>query len=196
MAPKFPTPRADEFLARLRERLPDKTLRHVCGVAEMMLRVREQAGITEEQAVTAGLLHDYCKAMKSEALLEQAGDYGMDIPPIWRENPSLLHGPVASEMVRRDLDITDADVLDAIYWHTTGRPNWNAVGLALYFSDFSEPNRPRPEAVEAREIFERDGFEAGLRYAAEAKLGYVEKKFVLDPTTAAFARWLREVWKP
>lgn len=196
MAPKFPTPRADEFLARLRERLPDKTVRHVCGVAEMMLRVHEAAGITEEQAVTAGLLHDYCKAMKPAELLEQAGDYGMDVPQVWRDYPSLLHGPVASEMVRRDLNVTDPDVLDAIYWHTTGRPNWNAVGLALYFADFSEPNRPRPEAARAREILETEGYEAALRYAAEAKLGYVEKKFQLDPTTAAFARWLRSEWTP
>ena len=104
--------------------------------------------------------------------------------------------PVAAKMVERELGIDDVEVLDAIYWHTTGKPDWNNVGLALYFSDFSEVNRPRPEAARAREILERDGFEAALRYAAEAKLGYVEKKFTLDPTTAAFAKWLREEWEP
>ena len=83
MAQKFQTARADEYLERLRERLPNKTLRHVRGVAEMMLRVHEEAGISEEQAVAAGLLHDYCKAMKPAALLEQTDAYELDVPDVW-----------------------------------------------------------------------------------------------------------------
>lgn len=190
----FPIPRADEYLGILRERLKEKTFKHACGVAEMMIQVAGDAGIDIEQAVTAGLLHDYCKGTKAKALIEQAEAYAIEIQPLWREKPVLLHGPVAAEMVKRDLGVDDPDVLEAIRWHTTGKPGWNRVGLALYFSDFSEPGRTMPESAKARELLETGGFEVALRYAAEAKLSYIEKEFALDPMTAAFAKWLREEW--
>ena len=192
----FPTPRADEFLSILRERLPDKTFKHVNSVAEFMLSITNQAGITDEQAVNAGLLHDLCKAMQGEALLEAAERYGIPVTPYQREKPGLLHGPVAAEECRRGLGVTDPGVYDAIYYHTTGRAGLSNVGLALYLADFAEPLRSRPEADEARRILDEEGFEAAVRYAVETKLGYVARKFKVDPEAAAFARWIEREWRP
>jgi len=190
----FPIPRADEYLDTMRERVKDKTFRHARGAAEMMLRVVGDAGIEVERGVTAALLHDYCKAMKAKDLLAEAEAFGIDIQPVCREHPLLLHGPVGAEMGKRDLGVEDPDVLEAIYWHTTGKPGWNPVGLALYFCDFSEAGRTMPESAKARELLETEGYAAALRYAAEAKVGYIEKEFTLDPMTAAFAKWLKEEW--
>lgn len=189
MALRYPAPRAEEFLARLRERLPEKTFRHVCGVADLMVQVAEPAGISYEQAVAAGLLHDYCKAMQPEALLAAVNELKVDVPDGWLGSPKLLHGPVGAAMVQRDLGIADSEVYDAIYWHTTGRPEWGAVGLALYFSDYSEVGRNRPESARAREILESDGYEKALEYAVRSKTGYVLNTPAPDPATAAFADW-------
>jgi HD superfamily phosphohydrolase YqeK len=35
-----------------------------------------------------------------------------------------------------------SDVLEAIRWHTTGHPEWDRTGRALYMADFLEPGRP------------------------------------------------------
>jgi nicotinate-nucleotide adenylyltransferase len=184
----FDTPRADEFLALLRERLPDKTFRHSVSVARTMLEVADEAGITAEQAVTAGLLHDLCKPLKGDDIVERAKAYGITD---YLDTPTLLHGPVAAEECRRKLGITDEEVIDAIRWHTTGRAKWGRVGQALFYSDFSEPRRPHRQAAEARAIFHEKGFDAALRYVVEQKFHYVKTRFAPDPHAQAFEEWVR-----
>jgi nicotinate-nucleotide adenylyltransferase len=186
--PSFGTPRADEFIALLRERLPDKTFRHTVSVARTMLEVADEAGITQEQAVTAGLLHDLCKAMKPAELAEAAKSYGITE---YLDTPNLLHGPVAAEECRRKLGVTDGEVIDAIRWHTTGRAEWGRVGQALFYADFSEPLRPHRQAATARELYREKGFDAALRYVVEQKFHYVKTKFAPDPHAHAFEEWVR-----
>ena len=186
-AGRFPYHRAEEFLKLLRVRVRDKTVQHSTSVTETMLSVADRAGITPEQAVTAGLLHDLCKAMKPEALRRRAEEYGISQ---YLGSPNLLHGPVAAEECRRDLGIQDEHVLDAIRWHTTGRAEWNRVGMALFYADFAEPGRNHEAAAEARRILEDDGFEAAVRYAVDQKFNHVKKKFKLDPNSRAFEEWV------
>ncbi len=186
--PRFDTPRAAEFLVLARERLPEKTYRHTVSVAQMMLAAAPAAGIAPEQAVTAGLLHDLCKAMKPEALAERAKAYGITH---FLDVPSLLHGPVAAEECRRELGVRDEEVIDAIRWHTTGRAGWGRVGQALFYADFSEPRRPHRQAAEARRILAERGFDAALRYTVEQKFHYVKAKFALDANSLAFEDWVK-----
>lgn len=187
---KLPAARADEFIALLTQRLPKKTLDHCVSVAEHMVSFADRAGITGEQAATAGLLHDLCKAEKAPALLAAAEQYGIALSDTFRETPNLLHGPVAAEECKRSLGIADPDIYDAIFWHTTGKANWNRVGLALYFADFSEPLRTMPEAAEARAILDAGGFAPALRFVVERKIAFVEARFTLDPASREFAEWI------
>lgn len=188
--PAHATPRADEFIALIEERLPERTVRHSISVAEMMAAIADEAGVDRAAAVTAGLLHDLYKAAKGHELLELAARYGIVVSPLQRENPMLLHGPVAAETARHMLKIEDDEVYDAIYWHTTGRPSYGHVGLALYFADFAEPLRTMPEAAEARAMLERVGFLNALKYVVARKLDHLRAKHSMDPSTEAFHAWL------
>lgn len=190
MAHPFQTARASEFLALLGERLPKKTLNHCISVAEFMRSFADAAGITEEQATTAGLLHDLCKAMQADELLAGARGYGLELTPLQLEKPTLLHGPLAAEECRAALGIEDEDVIEAIRWHTTGRPDWGRVGLALYVADFAEPLRTMSEAAEARALLREKGFDVAVRFVADRKLAYVRERFTPGPMSEAFAEWL------
>lgn len=185
---EFDTPRADEFLALIRERLPEKTYKHTLSVAQTALGAAESAGISPEQAVTAGLLHDLCKPLKPDALAEKAKRYGITQ---YLDVPNLLHGPVAAEEASRDLGVRDEEVVDAIRWHTTGRAEWGRVGQVLFFADFSEPRRPHPQSAEARRILAEQGFDAALRYVVTEKFHHVKKKFAPDPNAQAFEAWVK-----
>ena len=183
---EFPVARADEYLFLLGKRLSNKTYAHCVSVARTMLTMAEKVGISPEQAVTAGLLHDLCKAMKPDELAAAAMEYGIteDL-----DRPNLLHGPVAAEECRRTLGVRDEDVLDAIRWHTTGRAGWSRVGQAIYLADFSEPLRTHDGADKARGIFERDGFESALLFVIDEKLAHVKKHHRLHPSSQEFAKW-------
>ena len=124
---------------------------------------------------------------------EAARRYGLVLSDIQRENPKLLHAPVAAEEVRRELGVVDPDVYEAILWHTTGRPGLCTLGLALYLADFSEPARTHPEAAAAREVLGRYGFTAALLYVSEEKMKRLRNKSApFDPATQEFHSWLRE----
>lgn len=184
--------RAEEFLELVEERLPAKTFHHVLSVTELMLHVAPEAGVSPEDAVAAGLLHDLCKPLKSEAMLAAAERYAIPIGALQREKPTLLHGPVAAEEARRELGVESDGVYEAIYYHTTGKPGLGPVGRALYFADFSERRRTYAGSAEARSLFEIEGFAKALLYAADAKLVHVQQKFAVDPLTESFNRWLHE----
>lgn len=187
------SPRAKEFLAILRQRLSDETLSHCVFTAEFMASYAKQAGITNDQAVAAGLLHDLCKDMADDALLAAAAGYGIVPNETQQEKPALLHGPVAAEECRRSLGIEDEAVYEAICWHTTGRPGLGKVGLALYFADFAEPRRKRPEAAEARRRLRKEGFIKALRFVADSKIAHLRTKERMDPVSEAFHAWLKAV---
>jgi predicted HD superfamily hydrolase involved in NAD metabolism len=186
------TNRADEFLAALRARQPERTVTHVLGVAGLMERLTPLLGLDPDDAAAAALLHDLCKGWKPKAYLAEAERRGIEMEAIQRENPKLLHGPIAAETARQDFGVESEAVHEAIWWHTTGKPGMGHLALALYFADYSEPNRERPEAAEARRLLEAEGFWPALRYAASKKWQYVQTKRPIDPHTQAFYAWLTQ----
>ncbi len=194
--PVADTPRSREFVRILRERLSDKTVSHCIFTAALMTSYADQVGITNDQATTAGLLHDLYKDIDDAATLATAEKFGIVPTETQRRNPYLLHGPLAAEDCRRNLGIHDEAVLEAIEWHTTGRPGLGPVGLALYLADFAEPSRRHAAAAEAREILRRDGFWKAILYASDKKLEHVNSRPDTDPTTIAFHDWLVEQVKP
>ena len=165
-------------------------MRHCIFTAEYMASFAAKASITNDEAVTAGLLHDLCKGMSDAELLAAAQEYGLTVNDAQRRKPRLLHGPVAAEECRRKLGIAGEAVYDAICWHTTGRPGLGKLGLALYLADFAEPSRTFPGAEEARRILRKQGFEPALRYVSERKFEHVRTKPDADPVTEAFHAWL------
>ncbi len=185
-------PRAEEFFGIIEDRLKPKTLHHVLGVTELMLRVAPDLGISLEDAAAAGLLHDLCKPLKRAEMIAAAEDYRLPISETQREKPALLHGPVAAEEAKRELNVESDAVYEAIYWHTTGKPGLGLLGQALYFADFSEPNRTYSGSAEARALLKAEGFTKALLYAADSKLEVVQSKAAVDPMTEAFNDWLHE----
>lgn len=197
MPPRRNAPKAEDLRRLIRELLPEETVVHSIGTAELMSSLAEEAGFSVEQAVTAGLLHDIAKPMKRHELAPMAEAFGLAITDLQRQNPKLLHGPVGAEMCRRTLGIEDEDVYEAIYWHTTGRPQLGKLGQATYLADFAEPSRTHAEAAKARAMLASDGFDKALLFVASKKLEHIRAKaVVVDPAGEAFLAWLLQRERP
>lgn len=182
--------RYKEFLQLLREQLPEDKVSHSIFVAEYAASMAVKAGVSHDEVVTAGMLHDLCRAQSGEVLLARARGYGLDIGEAALQVPMLLHGPVAAEECREELGIEDEDIYNAIFWHTTGRPGLGRTGQLIYLADFSEPTRKFPEAARARALAREEGFEAALRYAARAKFEFLQSKEAVDPMAEDFLLWV------
>ncbi len=186
--------RYKEFHHLLRDRLPEEKVSHCVFVAEYAASLAEKIDVDHDAAVTAGLLHDLCRTEADEDLLRRARGYGLQVSDAASEVPLLLHGPVAAEECRRDLNIPSDSVYEAIYWHTTGRPDLDRLGQLLFLADFSEPTRRFPEAAQARALVRNEGFDAALHFVCEKKLAFQQSKTVVDPNLQAFLIWLRKAY--
>ncbi|MFA7691482.1 MAG: HD domain-containing protein [Candidatus Hydrogenedentes bacterium] len=180
-----------QYLQALRNRLPETRVSHSVFTAEYLSSFAPALGLDHDEAVTAGLLHDYCRDLEPASFLEEARQRRLPLSDIHLQEPVLLHGPLAASRCREEFDISET-VYDAIYWHTTGKPGWGLLGQALYVADFAEPSRRFPEAEEARTKLRKEGFDSALLYVTEATLRFTETKAVVDPNTQAFFMWLQK----
>jgi predicted HD superfamily hydrolase involved in NAD metabolism len=117
-------------------------LKHIEGVAATACALAKRAGCDIYAAELAGWLHDACKEIGSKELVAQAKEFGLAVHPVEEKNGHLLHGPVAAEVVRRDLGVADEEVLHAIAEHTLGAAPMSLLSKVVFLADALEPGRP------------------------------------------------------
>lgn len=92
----------------------------------------DAADVTRWRA--AGWLHDALRDAEADALRAEAS------PPFDSLPDAYLHGPVTADRLAAD-GIDDAELLDAIRYHTLGRAGLGLLGRALIAADYLEPGR-------------------------------------------------------
>ncbi len=127
-------------------------IKHSERVAEMALTLYKTWGGNREVLLYASLLHDVARDLPFEKLIRIAEDNGYLPDEIELSNPVLLHGPVGAIMVKKELKITNTDILNCISFHTTGRKDVTLNEAIIYLSDYIEPGRNFEDANRVRSI--------------------------------------------
>jgi predicted HD superfamily hydrolase involved in NAD metabolism len=181
----------DDAESYARERLSDKRYAHTLRVAETAERLAKLHGLDPERARLAGLLHDTAREVGKEELLRVAEEDGLPIGDFEREQPILLHGPVAAKLAREDLGVEDGEILDAVRVHTTGKPGMGPLALALFVADKIEPGREQPGVEDLRELASVSLHRAA-RAALEDSISYNERRDrPAHPKSRQTLEWLR-----
>jgi predicted HD superfamily hydrolase involved in NAD metabolism len=128
--------------AWVRPRTSEKRFLHVKGVAKVARQLAEEAGCDPFLAELAGWLHDACKETKDRDLVMEALQFGLQLTPLDRISGHLWHGPVAAETIKRDLNITNELVLNAIREHTLGAVEMTDLSKVVFLADCLEASRP------------------------------------------------------
>ena len=135
------------LVARFRaaaQALPPKLLGHTARVVSEARRLGalydlHQNEIDLDRLAAAAWGHDLYRAHDDAALLQLAAQWALPVSDVERAAPILLHGPVAAIIAEREWGIDDAEILDAIRWHTTAHPNFGSLGVTLFLADKLEP---------------------------------------------------------
>lgn len=173
-----------EIKEDLRKRLTPHRFEHTLGVEYTACCLAMRYGADMEKADLAGLLHDCAKQLTSEEKIQKALHYGMEITDLHRENPELLHAGLGAYVARERYGIEDEEILSAITWHTTGRPDMTLMEKILYIADYIEPNRYKQENLfTVRELAFKDLDECLIKIL-EDTVAYLEsRKIATDPMT-------------
>ena len=167
--------REEEIHEKLRSTQKERRYFHTLGVVKEAVRLAPKYGVPEEKAKIAALLHDCAKNFDETRILEIAADYGVTLDELALKEPALIHAYLGAAVAYRDYGVTDKEILDAIYYHTTARANMTNLEKLIYIADMTEPGRTIPQAEELRKMVEED-LDNALIYAIDCSIKHVIKK--------------------
>lgn len=171
----------------LRERVaaevPAGLLAHIDRVVALTGRLATLHGADVRLARLMAQGHDLLRAVPPSELLARAESRGLTIDPVERDAPVILHGPFAALELRERFEVDDQRVLDAIWWHTTGHPDYPPEAWAMFVADKVEPHKlERWRALQAvlDAALGADGRSASLERAALVYLDLRQDEAVRD----------------
>lgn len=127
---------------KMEKTLEPKRYEHTLSVAYTAANLAAVHGVDVEKALVAGMLHDCTKCFshkKQIALCEKNSVQLSELEA--EENSTLLHAKSGCVLAREEYGITDEDILNAICYHTTGRPQMSPLEKIIYIADYMEPGR-------------------------------------------------------
>ena len=144
----------EKIKSHIERNFSEKRKKHTYGVANTALKLAKQYRCDEYKAELAALFHDLYRSIPINVLNYHVKHLELDKKYI--DNANLSHGKIASIMIQRDFNISDEDIINAVSYHTTGRPNMSLLEKIIYIADAVEPNRNYPGVDELRRVVKED----------------------------------------
>ena len=137
----------------LKKNMDESRYEHTLGVMYTAGALAMRYECDLDKALLAGLMHDCAKCMPNAKKLKVAEKHGLEITEIEQKNPFMLHAKVGALLAEKKYDIEDQEVLSAIRWHTTGKPDMTLLEKIVYVADYIEPKRDKaPNLKEVRKM--------------------------------------------
>ncbi|MBQ4284748.1 MAG: bis(5'-nucleosyl)-tetraphosphatase (symmetrical) YqeK [Lachnospira sp.] len=114
---------------------------HTIAVANTAACLAFAHGADSEKAFIAGLLHDCAKCISDEELIHICTANNIPISEAEYASPYLLHAKVGAFYAQNKYMVEDEDILNAITYHTTGRPQMSLLEEIVFLADYIEPYR-------------------------------------------------------
>lgn len=181
-----------EWVAAHLEALPFAIREHVLRVRAIALDLAQPHGVDREQVWLAVSAHDMARGLDDSALLDRARQLGLDIGPVERAVPILLHGPIAAEMLKLQ-GLNDSLAYDAVYWHSTGRQGMSVLEKVVFMADKLDPYKADryQDISEMRELSRHDLDAALLRFLENEMARLLREGMVVHPAMLAARNDLR-----
>ncbi|WP_367912379.1 bis(5'-nucleosyl)-tetraphosphatase (symmetrical) YqeK [Bacillus pumilus] len=164
----------EEALNCVKEQLTEQRYTHTLGVMETAISLAERFGADVKKTEIAAIFHDYAKFRPKDEMKGIIQQEQMN-PLLLEYSPELWHAPVGAYLVKKEVAINDQDILTAIEFHTSGRPNMTLLEKVIYVADYIEPGRHFPGVEEVRELAEQD-LDSALIQSLKNTISFLLKK--------------------
>lgn len=135
---------------------------HTLCVEQRAVQLARQYGMNPNKAAAAGILHDICKNLPQDVLLQICQSCDRITGIKFEAVPQLLHAWAGADYLRDRLGITDEDMGNAVRYHTTGRAGMSLLEKILYLADLTSAERDYPQAAQLRALADQSLEEAML----------------------------------
>ncbi len=161
----------------LKNNLTERTFNHSVRTTIFALQYANALGLSFEKVFLASLLHDVAKNCTYN-------DSEYEGVPI-----AVKHQYKGKEIAEHILNINDSEILEAIEFHSTGKPQMSLLGKLVYVADKLEQQRSYSGVVELRAELNKN-FEEGFKKVVKSQLNFIEKSTQsIDDLTKQCALW-------
>lgn len=127
----------------LKEKLSPQRYEHTISVSFICTALAMRYGADLEQSELAGLLHDCAKYYGDGNIIKKCEKQNIFLTSDELKAPVMLHAKYGAWLAEHKYGIEDKEVLDAIRWHTTGRPDMSLLEKIVFTADYIEPRRDK-----------------------------------------------------
>ncbi|MGN0267605.1 MAG: bis(5'-nucleosyl)-tetraphosphatase (symmetrical) YqeK [Lachnospiraceae bacterium] len=134
---------------KLKKKLEPYRYEHTLSVSYTAMALAMRYGCDLEKAELAGLLHDCARQFDNQTIYEKCLEKGIPVTEDEEKNKVLLHAKYGSYMAEHKYQITDPEILSAIRYHTTGKPDMTLLEKIIYIADYIEPRRNKADNLDS-----------------------------------------------
>ncbi|HZK20223.1 MAG TPA: bis(5'-nucleosyl)-tetraphosphatase (symmetrical) YqeK [Treponemataceae bacterium] len=152
-----------------------KMYKHSIRVAKLSKKLAKMYGADPQKAYYAGLAHDLCKEMDADTIYKFAQTDGLPMEEIEKKKLKLLHGRAAAVLVQSFFHVDDAEIIEAIRYHTFGKAHMSTLAKIVYVADKIEPKRKQVNKAYYRNLFELK-LDDMVRCVVQENMEYLKNK--------------------
>lgn len=160
------------YIPKIKSFINGKRYDHTISVAHLAYHIAETNSLNTSKTYIASLLHDIGKYVDMNKQEEIAKKYDEEnyllIPKV------LYHQYTSAEIARNEFNINDEEILDAIKYHGTGKPNMSKIGKIVYASDKIDPSRGYNSSDMINECLK--DIDSGFKYVLSENIKYFKIK--------------------
>lgn len=151
---------------------------HTLGVAEEAQKLAAVYGDAElvKKAKYAGLLHDCAKDYPDDMKKRFCKEYHVPVDDVMKKQLGLIHPFLGAEVAKREYGVEDEDIIGAIRWHTTGKPEMTVLEKIVFIADYIEPNRKPFDGLEKARKLAYEDLDKAMAYILESTIEYVKER--------------------
>ena len=151
---------------------------HTLGVAEEAQKLAAVYGDVElvKKAEYAGLMHDCAKDYPDDMKKRFCKEYHVPVDDVMKKQLGLIHPFLGAEVAKREYGVEDEDIIGAIRWHTTGKPEMTVLEKIVFIADYIEPNRKPFDGLEKARKLAYEDLDKAMAYILESTIGYVKER--------------------
>ena len=168
-----------------------KRIPHIRGTEEEAVRLAARWGVDETLARRAAILHDCTKYLELDEQVAICCRFGVELDELEQRAVKLLHSKTGACIARHIFGETE-QVYQAIFWHTTGKPDMSMLEKVIYLADYIEPTRDF-DGVEPLRRLAYDDIDKALLMGMEMTIEEMKQRgSPIHRNTQGARDWLRQ----
>lgn len=164
------------YRKHLKSKLAPMRYEHSLSVSFTCVALAMRYGYDIHRAELAGLLHDCAKRFDDNVLIAKCKKHSLPLTEDELKAPAVIHAKYGAWMAEHKYGIEDPEILSAIRWHTTGKPEMSVLEKILYIADYIEPRRDKASNLSEMRYLAFQDLDQTMYAILDGTLSYLKKK--------------------